>query len=145
MAQNKTQPTDASVKEFVDSVADPARRQDCHEVLSLMESIACEAPRMWGGSIVGFGTYEYRYASGRSGTWFRTGFSPRKNALTLYLMLDLEAQQARLQRLGKYTRGKSCLYVRKLADIDRSVLRELVRESCRQTGDPSCGGGHASD
>lgn len=145
MTQNKTQPTDASVREFVDSIADPVRRRDCQEVLSLMGSIADEAPRMWGSSIVGFGTYEYRYASGRAGTWFRAGFSPRKNALTLYLMLDLDAQQARLKRLGKHTRGKSCLYIRRLADIDRSVLGELIQESCRENGNPSCGGGQASD
>lgn len=145
MAPNKTQPNDASVKEFIESIPDPARLRDCREVLSLMESISCETPRMWGGSIVGFGTYRYRYASGRSGTWFRIGFSPRKNALTLYLMLDLDAQRERLQQLGKHTRGKSCVYVRRLSDINRSVLRELIRESIRQTGNASCGSEPTSD
>ena len=145
MAPNKTQPNDASVKEFIESIPDPVRLQDCLEVMSLMESISCETPRMWGGSIVGFGTYRYRYASGRSGTWFRIGFSPRKNALTLYLMLDLDAQRIRLQQLGKHTRGKSCVYIRRLADINRSVLCELIRESIRQTGNPSCGSEPRSD
>ena len=97
---------------------------------------------MWGTSIVGFGRYDYRYASGRSGTWFRVGFSPRKTAISLYLMLDLEAQEDRLAALGKHQRGKSCLYIRRLADIDAKVLRELIEASCCGGVDKSCGSSH---
>lgn len=144
MAANKTQPTDASAEDFVASIRDPIRRRDCAELLQLFEALSGEAPRMWGDSIVGFGAYRYRYASGRSGEWFRAGFSPRKQALTLYLMLDLEAQRERLERLGRHKRGKSCLYVRGLADIDRNALRELVLEAIRPGADSGCGGAHAA-
>ena len=107
-----------------------------------MQAAAGEAPQMWGPSIVGFGRYDYRYASGRSGTWFRVGFSPRKTAISLYLMLDLDAQEDRLAALGKHQRGKSCLYVRRLADIDTEVLRELIEASCCASVDKSCGDSH---
>lgn len=140
MAELKTKQTDASARAFVAAIPDPARRRDCAELLRIMEEISGEPPRMWGSSIVGFGTYDYRYASGRSGTWFRTGFSPRKQALTLYLMLDLDACAVRLEALGRHKRGKSCLYIRGLADIDLGVLKGLVRDSCDQASHKSCGG-----
>ena len=142
VAELKTRPTDASARELVDSIPDRARREDCVALLDMMQAISGEAPRMWGPSIVGFGTYDYRYASGRSGTWFRSGFSPRKTAIALYLMLDLDAQEERLAALGKHTRGKSCLYVRKLADINTAVLRELIEASCDSGTNSSCGGSH---
>lgn len=144
MAANKTQPTDASAEDFVAAIADPVRRRDCAELLELFKGLSGEEPRMWGGSIVGFGTYSYRYASGRSGEWFRAGFAPRKQALTLYLMLDLEAHRERLERLGRHKRGKSCLYVRGLADIDRNALRELVLEAFRPGSSSACGGAQAA-
>lgn len=140
MAELKTKQTDASARDFVAAIPDCGRRQDCAELLRIMEEIAGEPPRMWGSSIVGFGTYDYRYASGRTGTWFRTGFSPRKQALTLYLMLDLDVHAKRLDALGRHKRGKSCLYIRGLADIDLEVLKGLVRDSCAQASHKSCGG-----
>lgn len=140
MAELKTKQTDASARDFVAAIPDPARRRDCAELLRVMEEIAGEPPRMWGSSIVGFGTYDYRYASGRTGTWFRTGFASRKQALTLYLMLDLDACAERLDALGRHKRGKSCVYVRGLADIDLEVLKGLVRDSCDQASHKSCGG-----
>ncbi len=108
-----------------------------------MESATGASPQMWGGSIVGFGTYAYRYASGRSGTWFRTGFSPRKRALTLYLMVDFQEQRELLAKLGKHKRGKSCIYVRRLADLDRAPLQELILRAWGPGGGASCGGAHA--
>lgn len=143
MAENKTRPTQADARAFVDSLDDPARRRDCLELLELMESATGASPQMWGGSIVGFGTHAYRYASGRSGTWFRAGFSPRKQALTLYLMVDFQEQGELLAKLGKHKRGKSCLYVRRLADLDRAALQELILRAWGQGGDSSCGGAHA--
>lgn len=140
MAQLKTKQTDASARDFVAAIADPARRRDCTELLRIMEEVAGEPPRMWGSSIVGFGSYDYRYASGRTGTWFRAGFSPRKRALTLYLMLDLDVHAERLEALGRHKRGKSCVYVRGLADIDLEVLKGLVRDACDQASHKSCGG-----
>ena len=142
VAELKTRPTEASAQGFVDRIPDQARRTDCRNLLRMMQAAAGEAPRMWGPSIVGFGRYDYRYASGRSGTWFRVGFSPRKTAISLYLMLDLDAQQDRLAVLGKHQRGKSCLYVRRLADIDTEVLRELIEASCCPGVDKSCGDSH---
>lgn len=142
VAELKTRPTEASVDGFVDAIPNRARREDCRDLLGMMQAAASEAPRMWGSSIVGFGRYDYRYASGRSGTWFRVGFSPRKTAISLYLMLDLDAQEDRLAALGKHQRGKSCLYVRRLADIDTDVLRELIEASCCVGVEKSCGGPH---
>ena len=140
MAELKTKQTDASARDFVAAISDPARRRDCTELLRIMEEVAGEPPRMWGASIVGFGRYDYRYASGRTGTWFRAGFAPRKRALTLYLMLDLDARAERLEALGRHKRGKSCVYVRGLADIDLEVLRGLVRDACDPAARKSCDG-----
>ena len=140
MAELKTKQTDASAHDFVAAIPDPARRRDCTELLRVMEEVTGEPPRMWGASIVGFGSYDYRYASGRTGTWFRAGFSPRKRALTLYLMLDLDAHAERLEALGRHKRGKSCVYIRGLADIDLEVFKGLVRDACDQASHKSCGG-----
>ena len=129
MAELKTRPTDASVEAFVQSVADEARRADCLAVLRLMKTVTGAEPRMWGGSIVGFGQYHYRYASGREGDWFLVGFSPRKNDLTLYIMAGFEQYEALLARLGKFKLGKSCLYIKRLADVDTGVLKELIAAS----------------
>lgn len=137
MAELKTKPTATSATNYVASLPDPQRRRDCGGLLSMMERISGDPPTMWGGSIVGFGSYQYRYKSGRSGTWFRVGFASRKNALTLYLMLDLDRQADRLSRLGKHKRGKGCLYIKALSDVDERVLEELIRESCEKTDDAS--------
>jgi hypothetical protein len=142
MAKLKTKPTAASAREFVASLEGPGRRRDCAELLDIMEEIAGEPPTMWGTSIVGFGSYRYRYASGRAGTWFRVGFASRKNALTLYLMLDLDQQGERLAALGKHKRGKGCLYIKRLADIDDEALRNLIRASCGREDGSSRGCSH---
>lgn len=129
----KTQPTDASVDDFLDGVADPARREDAKAVCALMREVTGQEPQMWGPAMVGFGRYSYTYASGRSGEWFVVGFSPRKQNLTLYLMDGFSERDELLSRLGKHTTGKSCLYVKRLADVDSGVLRELVAASMAST------------
>ena len=142
MAELKTKPTDADPVAFIESIPDPARRQDCADLFEMMSAVGGEPPVMWGGSIIGFGSLSYRYASGHSGTWFRAGFASRKQALTLYLMLDLDKQGERLAALGRHKRGKGCLYVKRLADIDRDVLRELISASFARDQYGSCGGSH---
>jgi len=129
MAELKTKVTDKSVKDFLDSVTDERKRQDSYQILKLMERVTGSQPKMWGDSIVGFGTYHYRYASGREGDWLLTGFSPRKQNLTLYIMAGFDEYEGLLNRLGKYKTGKSCLYINRLADVDLSVLEELIRRS----------------
>ena len=129
MAEPKTKKTDASVEAFLDAVADPGRREDARAVLALMKRITGEEPKMWGPSIVGFGSWTYTYASGRTGDWPIAGFSPRKQALTLYVMPGFEKDADLMERLGKHKTGKSCLYLNRLADVDAGVLEELVRRS----------------
>lgn len=129
MAELKTKKTDASVEAFLDGVADPRRREDARVVLELMKRITGEGPKMWGPGIVGFGSYTYTYASGQTGDWPIAGFSPRKQALTLYLMPGFEQDADLMKRLGKHKTGKSCLYLNRLADVDAGVLEELVRRS----------------
>lgn len=128
MENLKTQPTDASVSAFLDGIEEEKRRKDGWALLELMCEVTGEEPIMWGPSIVGFGRYHYKYASGREGDWMITGFSPRKSALTLYIMPGFEDEGDLLARLGKFKTGKSCLYLRRLADVDREVLKELVRK-----------------
>ncbi len=126
MAENKTQPTAASVDAFLASVDDPARRADCQALVRLMAGITGEPPVMWGPSIVGFGRYRYRYDSGREGEMCLAGFAPRKGDLSIYLMADDGRQGELLARLGKHKMGKACLYVKRLADVDAAVLAQLV-------------------
>ncbi len=139
MAELKTKPTGASVPDFVTAIAHEGRREDCRALLAMMTEIGGQ-PQMWGHSIVGFGTYSYRYASGRSGTWFRAGFSPRKRALTIYLMTDLDALADQLALLGRHQRGRGCLYIRRLSDVNLDVLRTLIRSACATDREGSCGG-----
>ena len=129
MSELKTKQNDASVEAFLGAVDNDRRREDSFTVLELMKRITGEAPRMWGAAIVGFGSYSYRYASGRSGEWPRIGFSPRKQSLTVYVMPGFGGYDELLSRLGKHRTGKSCLYVNKLADIDMGVLEELIKAS----------------
>ena len=129
MSEARTQPTDASVEAFIAAVEDERKRADARAVAEMMTEITGAPARMWGPSIVGFGTYHYRYASGREGDFFETGFSPRKRALTLYVMAGFSAYEALLARLGKHGTGKSCLYLKRLEDVDRDVLRELLARS----------------
>ena len=129
MAELKTRPEKTSVTEFLASIADENRRRDCETIAALMQEVTGAAPVMWGASIVGFGRYHYRYDSGREGDWMLVGFSPRKKDITLYLMAGFDRFPELMRRLGKHKTGKSCLYVKKLDDVDRTVLRELVQSS----------------
>lgn len=129
MAENKTQFNDASVTEFLDAVPDARKRQDCYAVLAMMREITGEEPQMYGASIVGFGRYHYKYASGREGDAPLTGFSPRKQNLTLYIMAGFDQYEQLLARLGKFKLGQSCLYIKKLDDVEADALREMVRQS----------------
>lgn len=129
MAELKTKETTESVSAFLKKIADKTRREDCLAVVDIMRDVTKEEPKMWGSSIVGFGRYHYKYESGREGEWMITGFSPRKGDLTLYIMPGFEPFPDLMKRLGKYKTGKSCLYIKKLADVDVDVLRELVTVS----------------
>lgn len=135
MTELKTRATDANVETFIESIADESRRQDCRSLLELMKRASGSEPKMWGTSIVGFGSYHYRYASGREGDWFLAGFSPRKTDLTLYVMAGFDRYDTLMGRLGKFKTGKSCLYIKRLADVDPSVLRELVTASVKHMKD----------
>ncbi|MCY3867099.1 MAG: DUF1801 domain-containing protein [Chloroflexi bacterium] len=129
MAENKTQRNDGDVMAYLESVSNMRRREDSLVVLKMMEEVTGEPAEMWGTSIVGFGSYHYRYASGREGDFMLTGFAPRKAALTLYIMGGHERYDELMARLGKHRTGSSCVYINKLADVDLDVLRELIRES----------------
>jgi Domain of unknown function (DU1801) len=129
MAEAKTKPTKANVNAFLDSIDDERRRKDCKAVLKLMKDVTQAQPEMWGSSIVGFGRYRYNYDSGREGEWMMTGFAPRKGDLTLYIMAGFERIPELMKRLGKFKTGKSCLYVKKLEDVDMDVLRDIVSKS----------------
>ena len=129
MADNKTKPTTVSVAAFIDAVADQTRRADAHELVKLMHSATGEEPRMWGPSIIGFGSCHYKYESGREGDMPIAAFSPRKAANVLYIGTEFSECAALLSKLGKHTMGKGCLYIKKLADVDRKVLESLVVKS----------------
>jgi len=132
MADIKTQPTTLSVAAFIDSLTDPARRADANALVKLMRSAAGEAPKMWGPSIIGFGSYHYKYDSGREGDMPIVAFSPRKAATVLYSLTGSSASAALLPKLGKHTTGKGCLYIKKLADVDQAVLQALVANAIRE-------------
>ena len=126
MAELKTKKTGASVDDFLAGIADPQRREDALAVAALMKKVTKTTPKMWGTSIVGFGSYHYTYATGREGDWFAVGLSPRKGALTVYVSRGFGDYPELMKKLGKFTTGQSCLYVRTLSDIDQGVLKELV-------------------
>lgn len=136
MAELKTKPTKASVREFLDSVDDEERRKDCYTVAKIMEKATGAKPKMWGPSIIGFGDHRYKYESGREGDWFLTGFSPRKKELTLYIMPGFERYDDLMASLGKYKTGKSCLYIKRLADVDLGVLQTLIESSIKHMKAP---------
>jgi hypothetical protein len=127
MAETKTKPIEISVDAFIEAVPDPVRREDAKAIRAMMERVTGETPRMWGPSIIGFGSYNYRYESGHEGTSCRLGFSPRKPQQVLYVLTDAPEQHEQLARLGKHKVGKSCLYIKKLADVDMAVLEEITR------------------
>ena len=129
MSEPKTKKNEASVEGFLQRVENKKRREDSFVVLDLMKEVTSEEPAMWGTSIVGFGNYHYKYASGREGDWMKVGFSPRKQNMTLYIMDGFSSYESLLENLGKYKTGKSCLYINKLEDVDQEVLKELVRQS----------------
>lgn len=131
MSELKTQKNEASVEGFLNGVEHEQKRADSFAVLELMKGVTGEEPAMWGSSIVGFGSYHYKYASGREGDWFVVGFSPRKQNLTLYIMEGFANYDSLLGKLGKHKTGKSCLYINKLADVDIETLRELVAQSVK--------------
>lgn len=130
MAELKTKKNQASVEAFINLVEHEGKRKDAFEIMEMMITITNEEPKMWGTSIIGFGDVRYKYASGREGDWFKVGFSPRKANVSLYLMgCDISKADSFLSRLGKYKIGKGCLYINKLADIDKNVLKELIKEA----------------
>jgi hypothetical protein len=129
MAELKTQRNKASVEEFLNGIENDKRKQDAFKVLEIMKEPTRYQPEMWGTSIVGFGSYHYRYASGQEGDWPITGFSPRKQSLTLYIMPGFNRYEELMNKLGKYKTGKSCLYINKLEDINIEVLKNLVELS----------------
>lgn len=129
MAEPKTRETDADVGAYIDGIENDTQRADARALAAMMAEITGEPPRMWGASMVGFGRYRYRYASGREGEWFRVGFAPRKRDLTLYIMAGFGDYEALLARLGKHKTGKSCLYIKRLSDVDPAALRALVEAS----------------
>lgn len=129
MGDNKTRPTDESVIAYLEQIQPDRKRADTFAILNLMREITGEEPVMWGTSIVGFGSYHYKYESGREGDMPLTGFAPRKQNLTLYIMDGFDGYDPLLTRLGKHKTGKSCLYINKLDDVDPAVLRELIEKS----------------
>jgi hypothetical protein len=129
VAELKTQESPSSVADFIAQVPHPTRRADAQVLCQMMADLSGEQGRMWGSSIVGFGRYDYTYASGHSGSWARIGFSPRKSSLSVYLMPGFEDEANLLGQLGKHKLGKSCLYINKLADVDLAVLRQLVKRA----------------
>jgi hypothetical protein len=131
MAELKTKATAARVSEFLDRIPDRQRRKDCGEVAKIMKRLTKSPPRMWGSNIVGFGSRHLKYPSGRELDWFVMGFSPRKSDLTLYLPLPggFEKNKPLLQKLGKHKTGKSCLYIKRLADVDVKVLTSLIERA----------------
>lgn len=129
MAELKTKPTTVSVESFLNSIQDEQVRNDCRTIVDIMQKATCAEPRMWGASIVGFGSYHYKYASGREGDWMLTGFSPRKQNITLYLMGGFDDHSELLAQLGKHTCAKSCLYIKRLSDVHLPTLRKLVKAS----------------
>ncbi len=129
MKKNKTQRTDNSVSLFLDQIEPEQKRKDSFTLVDLMSKITSEDPKLWGTSIIGFGEYHYKYKSGREGDWFLTGFSPRKNALTVYLMCDLSHEDLNFDGLGKYKLSKGCLYFKKIEYIDLKVLTQIIKDS----------------
>lgn len=129
MAELKTKLNDDSVEDFLNAVEDEQKREDSFKLLKMMGEISGELAKMWGDAIVGFGTYHYVYASGREGDWMLTGFSPRKENLSLYLMAGFDQLGDELSALGKHKSSKGCLYVKKLSDIDEKVLRKMIKKS----------------
>ena len=131
---NKTQPTQASVEAYVDAIEDEGRRQDCRDLIALMRKATKFEPQMWGTGIVGFGSYHYKYDSGREGDSCIVGFASRKGDISLYLVSEFEGREELLGKLGKHKTAKGCVYVKRMADVDTKVLEKLVAKSAAQRG-----------
>jgi hypothetical protein len=129
MAEIKTQKNDDNVYDFIAGIEDDRKREDSKTLLGMMERVTGEEPKMWGPSIVGFGDQHYKYESGREGDWFKIGFSPRKQNLTLYVTDYIPQDDPLMANLGKYTTGKACIYIKRLEDVDTGVLEKLVKRS----------------
>mgnify|MGYP001378373726 CR=1 FL=1 len=129
MSGLRTRPTDQSVTGFLNEIGDEQRKRDCFRLVDLMQKITGAPPVMWGSSIIGFGSYHYTYASGREGDWMLTGFSPRKQNLTIYIMSGFDPFETDLKKLGRYKTGASCLYIKSLEEVDEGVLERLIRAS----------------
>ena len=129
MAELKTKQNDQSITDFLKAIPDKRRRDDSFAILELMKEVTGQEPKMWGDSIISFGNYHYKYATGREGDWFLTGLSPRKQNLTLYIMSGFDEYDELLKKLGKYKTGKACLYINKLADVEISAIKELIQKS----------------
>lgn len=132
MAEAKTKPTKVSLKTYLAGITDDARRTDCEAIAAMMKSVTRQEPVMWGPSIVGYGKYSYVYESGRSGEFCATGFSSRKSDISVYLVASGPNQDELLARLGKHKMGKSCLTIKRLADVDTKVLKQLIAESYKE-------------
>lgn len=130
-AELKTKPTQEVVETFLKKIPDEGKKADCFSMMKMMEQITKEKAKMWGPGIVGFGNYHYKYESGREGDFFITGFSPRAQNLTLYIMAGFAKYDELMQKLGKYKTGKSCLYIKKLEDVDQKILKSLIAESVK--------------
>jgi hypothetical protein len=131
MSNLKTKPTDKNVIDFLNKVENSTKRKDSFEILELMREITNEEPIMWGDSIIGFGSYHYKYKTGREGDTFLIGFSPRKQSISLYIMSGFEKFEDKLKKIGKHRIGKVCLYINKLKDIDVPILKELMDDSVK--------------
>ncbi len=131
MGENKTKATKSSVAAYLAAISDDERRRDCKTLVKWMGEITGEPPRMWGDSIVGFGSYHYKYDSGREGDFFISGLSSRKNDLAIYVMAGLGRFDSLLKKLGRHKVGKSCLYIKRLSDIDQAVLQSIIESSVR--------------
>ncbi|MCP4976706.1 MAG: DUF1801 domain-containing protein [Maribacter sp.] len=129
MSANKTRPNNASVISLLDKVEDQVQKRDSYTLIDIMKEITGEEPVIWGPSIIGFGSYHYKYDSGREGDMMLTGFSPRKQNLSLFIMAGFTKYEKLMQKLGKYKTGKSCLYIKRLSDINMDVLTELIKAS----------------
>ena len=129
MSELKTKKNNSDVDAFIASVENETRRSDAERLLEIMREITSDQGSMWGASLIGFGSYDYTYKSGHSGSWFAVGFSPRKQNIVVYIMPGFEEQTTLLSKLGKHKNGKSCLYINKLSDVDDDVLRQLIAMS----------------
>lgn len=130
MAELKTQKNNASVKDFINSVEDEQKRNDCYELVKLFEEVTKETATMWGTSIIGFGQYHYKSErSSQEGDWLLTGFSPRKQNITIYIIPGFDSYQKELEHIGKHTTAKSCLYIKRLSDIDTGQLKKIIADS----------------